>query len=71
MESVESGELLRWRKGSRTSAGGADCVELAGLGDGTAVRDSKNRDGGALTFAEAGWARFMMSAKSGDFDLAD
>jgi hypothetical protein len=41
----------RWRKSSRSTDTGGDCVEVAGLPDMITVRDSKNPDGPVLTFA--------------------
>jgi hypothetical protein len=38
----------RWRKASRSSASGSDCVEVAGLPGLIAVRDSKDPDGPKL-----------------------
>ncbi|HEX6359113.1 DUF397 domain-containing protein [Actinophytocola sp.] len=40
-----------WRKSS-FSAGDPNCVELAHLATGIAVRDSKDPDGPVLTFAQ-------------------
>lgn len=59
---------LEWRKSSRSTNQG-DCVELAGLRPGVAVRDSKNPGGGLLRFDAAAWARFARRAKAGDLDL--
>ena len=53
---------LTWRKSSR-SGGGAQCVELANLPVGAAVRDSKSPDSGHLVLAPAafdqlrGWVK--------------
>lgn len=57
-----------WRKGSRTTATGADCVEVARDGALTAVRDTKNRAGGVLEFGPREWARFAGGAKGGALD---
>ncbi len=60
-----------WRKGSRSNGnGGNNCVEVAFLDNGVAVRDSKNRSGPALMFTPAEWRAFVDSAKDGEFDLS-
>jgi Domain of unknown function (DUF397) len=60
-----------WRKGSRSNGnGGNNCVEVAFLDTGVAVRDSKNRSGPALVFTPAEWTAFVDSAKDGEFDLS-
>jgi len=59
---------LNWRTSSYT-AQGADCVEVAQLGGGRAVRDSKNPDGPVLTFTTSAWAALLGSIKSGTHDL--
>lgn len=54
-----------WRKSTITQANGA-CVELAA--DGRlwgAVRDSKQPDGGALTFANGSFRAFIDTVKTG------
>jgi hypothetical protein len=46
-----------WKKSSYSDAG-AQCVEVAGLPGGLAVRDSKDPALGALRFTAASWAGF-------------
>jgi hypothetical protein len=59
-----------WRKASRSNGnGGNNCVEVAFLDTGVAVRDSKNRTGPALMFTQAEWTAFVDSAKDGEFDI--
>ncbi|GAA5156969.1 MULTISPECIES: DUF397 domain-containing protein [Amycolatopsis] len=43
-----------WRKSSY-SGGGNDCVEVALLAERVGVRDSKDRDAGALSVSPSGW----------------
>lgn len=56
-----------WRKSSY-SGGGNQCVEVARFGAAVAVRDSKNPDGGHLTFGTAAWNAFLGRVKSGGCD---
>ena len=66
-------DLIRaeWRKASRSSSNGGNCVEVArNLRDAVAVRDSKNPDGPVLTVAPAGWRNFIADVKAGRRDLA-
>jgi hypothetical protein len=59
-----------WKKGSRSNgSGGNNCVEVAFLDQGIAVRDSKDRTGPALMFTSAEWTAFVDSAKDGEFDI--
>ncbi|MCX4550825.1 DUF397 domain-containing protein [Streptomyces sp. NBC_01387] len=51
-----------WRKSSYSGQGG-DCVEVAALTTGTAVRDSKNPMGPALRFDDGTWAAFLAVTK--------
>ncbi|MEV4758592.1 DUF397 domain-containing protein [Micromonospora sp. NPDC049559] len=54
-----------WRKSSRSNANGAACVEVADNIPGRVlVRDSKDRDGGTLTFAPEAWRAFVALAKT-------
>ncbi len=47
-----------WRTSSY-SQGGTACVEVAASPDGVLVRDSKDRDGPALTVPAAAWRAFL------------
>ncbi|MBB6416081.1 DUF397 domain-containing protein [Streptomyces sp. AK010] len=47
-----------WRKSSFSSSGG-DCVEVADLGPGVGVRDSKNPEVGILTVSPKAYAAFV------------
>jgi hypothetical protein len=60
-------ESLNWRKSTRSSAAGPDCVEVAMITAGTAVRDSKNAAGDRLRFSTSGWTGFLSAAKAGTF----
>jgi hypothetical protein len=57
----------RWRKSSRSGSGN-NCVEVADLDNGRAVRDSKNPTGPVLMFTATAWAVFTAGVKSGDLD---
>lgn len=58
-----------WRKSSRSSGNGGQCVEVAiNLPDVVAVRDSKNPQGPKLLFAPAEWRTFVDGVKIGEFD---
>jgi hypothetical protein len=56
---------LRWRKSSYSSNQG-ECVEVAPLPNGTAVRDSKDPDGPILRFSAGEWRTFLDGVKDGD-----
>ncbi|GAB1644380.1 DUF397 domain-containing protein [Krasilnikovia sp. MM14-A1259] len=58
----------KWFKSSRSSGNGA-CVEVAIVGDGVAVRDTKDRDSGTLAFTHQEWHAFVDGVKRGEFDL--
>ncbi|MEO6086644.1 MAG: DUF397 domain-containing protein [Umezawaea sp.] len=69
MEPVTDFSRATWRKSSRSSAGGPDCVEIAFVPVGAGVRDSKNPAGPLLGFAGPAWSRFLGTTKHGGFDL--
>ncbi|WP_329108559.1 DUF397 domain-containing protein [Micromonospora sp. NBC_01699] len=55
-----------WRKSSRSNgSGNGDCVEVAdNLPGRVLVRDTKDRDGGTLTFGPEAWRAFVSFASS-------
>jgi hypothetical protein len=55
-----------WKTSSRSGAAG-HCVEVAQVDGMTAVRDSKNRDKGALVFTAAEWSAFVEGVELGEF----
>jgi hypothetical protein len=58
-----------WKKSSGSSDnGGNNCVEVAFLEIGVAIRDSKNRTGPALLFTPMEWDAFIVGAKANEFD---
>lgn len=48
-----------WRKSSRSSASGSDCVEVAEMAGAVAVRDSKDSTGPVLRFTPCTWMKFV------------
>lgn len=62
-------EHLNWRKSSRSSSNGGECVELAALPGQVAARDSKNPAGGILVFSETAMAALIKDIRSGRHDL--
>ncbi|MEU8253790.1 DUF397 domain-containing protein [Micromonospora inaquosa] len=57
----------RWRTATRSSNNGGDCVEVAdNLPGRVLVRDSKDRDGGTLTFAPTAWSSFVEAVGTAD-----
>ncbi len=50
---------LNWRKSSYSGNGGGNCVEIALVPHGTAVRDSKNPTGPRLDFPTTAWQAFL------------
>ncbi|MGI8333183.1 DUF397 domain-containing protein [Actinomadura scrupuli] len=59
-----------WRRSSRSTTQGGECVEVAGLSGVVGVRDSKNPGGPELTFPAAAWHAFTDRIRSGHHDLA-
>lgn len=65
---TEASGRLVWRKSSESVNG--DCVEVASLPDGVAVRDSKDPEGAMLTFTRSEWRAFLRGVNHGEFDDA-
>jgi hypothetical protein len=58
---------LRWRKSSY-SADTSNCVEVAEMQHGRAVRDSKDPDGPVLSYTMESWRDFIAGVRQGLFD---
>jgi hypothetical protein len=58
-----------WRKSSRSGSNGDDCVEIAAVSHGVAVRDSKNPKGAVLGLTMRDWRMFLDNVKDSTFDL--
>jgi hypothetical protein len=64
---VSNNGELRWVKSSR-SAGNGECVEVAAVRGGIAMRDSKDPQGPILQFPAVTWQGFVDSVRAGVFD---
>lgn len=58
---------VTWRISS-FCAGNGECVAVAQLPTGIAVRDTKDPAGPALQFSKAEWLAFLAEARAGEFD---
>ncbi|WFE37711.1 DUF397 domain-containing protein [Micromonospora sp. WMMD998] len=57
----------QWRKSTRSSSNGGDCVEVAdNLSGVVGVRDSKDPTGPALVFAPQAWRAFVAQVAERD-----
>ncbi|MGI5164911.1 DUF397 domain-containing protein [Spirillospora sp. CA-253888] len=68
MSKVEA-SAAQWRKSSHSGHQGGECVEVAELVTGIAVRDSKDPDGGRLAFDAVAWRAFAQQVRRGEHDL--
>jgi Domain of unknown function (DUF397) len=67
---VQDQARVEWRKSSLSTTNG--CVEVAFVGDGIAVRDSKQEGRGpVLEFTATEWAAFLGGVRGGEFALSD
>ncbi|WP_438388960.1 DUF397 domain-containing protein [Actinopolyspora saharensis] len=55
-----------WRKSTR-SGQRTSCVEVGRIGDGAAVRDTKDRSLGYFTTTSTQWETFLNAVKTGRF----
>jgi len=58
-----------WRKSSRSSGQGGNCVEVAVIDQMIKVRHSKDPNGPVLTFTPSEWRAFIGGVKDDEFDL--
>ncbi|WP_433143440.1 DUF397 domain-containing protein [Actinomadura nitritigenes] len=61
-----------WRKSTRSGTGGAggeECIEVAALVAGRAIRDSKAPEAGHLTLSPGTFAQLIDRVKRGDLNL--
>lgn len=56
---------VQWRKSSYSGNTGGDCVEVADLTPGIAVRDSKNPGVGTVTLAPEAYTAFVAFVAEG------
>jgi hypothetical protein len=54
---------LRFRKSSYSSATGQNCVEVADVSGGSAIRDTQHRELGHLAFPSAEWVALLSTAQ--------
>lgn len=59
---MEDTSMMQWRKSSYSNGGANACVEVA-CTDGVLVRDTTDRDGGALAFSAEAWEQFTASLR--------
>jgi hypothetical protein len=59
-------EVAAWRKSTHSGSANSECVEAGVVGPGRVlVRDTTDRDGGALTFTADAWRAFAAGLKRG------
>jgi hypothetical protein len=58
-------EGATWRKSTYSNGSGGNCVEVADLPNGRAVRDSKHPEGPILVFTGDAWRAFIQSIEVG------
>lgn len=58
---------LHWFKSSASALG--NCVEVAHLPGGVALRDSKDRTRAAHVYTRSEWEAFLVGVRNGEFDL--
>ncbi|QXJ22117.1 DUF397 domain-containing protein [Actinomadura graeca] len=62
---------VQWRRSGHSGGQGGNCVEVAMLAPGVAVRDSKDPDGPRLVFGGVAWRVFAERVKASGFDLEE
>lgn len=64
---AQLGDDTAWRKSTRSGPYSDNCVEVAPLNGGRAVRDSKDPGGAVLVFDDAEWRAFREGVLAGEF----
>lgn len=59
----------QWRKAAASTGNNGACVEVAGLGAATAVRDSKAPEAGVHVIDRIPFTTFIADVKAGRYDL--
>nr|WP_205861219.1 DUF397 domain-containing protein [Planosporangium flavigriseum] len=59
----------QWHSSDHGGPRSENCVEVAFVDGGIAVRQSNNPDGPVLLFTRGEWDAFVEGAKDGEFDL--
>ena len=59
-------EGATWRKSTYSNGSGGNCVEVAGLPNGPAVRDSRRPEGPILVFTGDAWRAFIQGIEAGE-----
>ncbi|MGI5326686.1 DUF397 domain-containing protein [Actinomadura nitritigenes] len=57
-----------WRKSSHSDSEGGNCVEVAGMAVGVAVRDSKDPEGPKLAFGCGAFESLVSDIRAGRYD---
>ncbi|MFD0685102.1 DUF397 domain-containing protein [Actinomadura fibrosa] len=58
-----------WRKSSRSNGAGGECVEVAGMREAVAVRDSKDPSGPTLRIGRSSFRDLLARVRQGELDL--
>lgn len=55
---------VSFRKSSRSSTNGGNCVEMGALSSVIGIRDSKNHDAGLIKLPASAWAGFLSALRA-------
>lgn len=66
---AQLGEGTAWHKSTKSGPYSDNCVEVAFLDGGVALRDSKDQAREPHVFDDGEWSAFVAGAKDGEFDL--
>ncbi|MGW5645088.1 DUF397 domain-containing protein [Saccharopolyspora sp. NPDC003752] len=59
--------FTNWRKSTKSLHNPEQCVEVGTAPNMTGVRDTKDRDGGLLSFTKERWTDFLAAVKADKF----